>query len=66
MNFHYRTNNPAFDPFSHFLEQKQILHKIWFCHAQLHIGFWHHSKILKKLMSEFQENAQTDEGQTEG
>ena len=30
------------------------------CHAQLHKGFYHHAKILRNLMIQFQENAQTD------
>ena len=35
------------------------------CHAQLHKSFYHHAKILRNLMIQFQENAQTD-GKTEG
>ena len=39
---------------------KNSFQKIWLCHAQLHMGFQHHAKIQKKLMIQFQENAQTD------
>ena len=47
-------------PFSQFWRQKFFSWKIQICHAQLHMGFWHHAKILKKLMIQFK-NAQTDE-----
>ena len=30
------------------------------CHAQLHKGFYHPSKIQQNLMMKFQENTQTD------
>ena len=30
------------------------------CHAQLHIGFQHHAKILRHLIIQFQENSQTN------
>ena len=47
---------PIFGPFSQFWEQK----KIWHCDAQLHMGFQHHTKIQKKLMVQFQKNAQIE------
>ena len=30
------------------------------CHAQFHMGFWHHAKIQRNLMIQFQESTQTD------
>ena len=50
---------PAFGPFFQFLGQKNLFWKIHLCHTQLHMGFWPHAKIQKKLMLQFQENAQT-------
>ena len=38
--------------------------KIRLCHTQLHKGLQHYAKIQKKLMTQFQENNQTD-GRTE-
>ena len=35
------------------------------CHTQLYMGPYHHAKFQKKLMSQYQENVQTD-GRTEG
>ena len=74
--FHYRTNSvrikdktfqyiqktlflAIFDPFSQFLEQNKFS-RVSGCDAQLHMGFQHHAKIQKKLIIQFQENAQTD------
>ena len=48
-----------FGPFSQFWGQKIFFQKIWFCHTQLHIGFYDHDKIQKKLGTQFQGNAQT-------
>ena len=30
------------------------------CHTQLHKGFYHHAKIQRNLMIQFQENTYTD------
>lgn len=57
LNFHHRTIFPI-------LGQKKTFLKITFCLAQLHMDFYHHAKIYKKSMVEFQENAWT-ERQTE-
>ena len=51
--------------FGPFLAQKKFFSKIRLCHAQLHLGFQHHTKIQKKLKIQFQENARTDR-RTEG
>ena len=48
---------------------KKISQKIRLCHAQLHMGFYHHAKIQKKLMIQFKENARIDgrmDGRREG
>ena len=55
---------PIFGPLSQFWGQKNQL-----CHTQLHMGFWHHAKIYKNLMMQFQENAERygrTDGRTEG
>ena len=56
-----------FGLFAQILEQQFFLSRKSGCHAQLHMGFQHHAKIQKKLMTQFQENATTEgwaEGQT--
>lgn len=68
INFLYITNSknvndqisfwPIFVQFPSFLGQF-FLSRISNCHAQLHMGFLHHAKILKKLLSQFNDNACT-------
>ena len=68
INFLYITNSknvndqisfwPIFVQFPSFLGQF-FLSRISNCHAQLHMGFLHHAKILKKLLSLFNDNACT-------
>ena len=40
--------------------KKSFSKKIWLHHAQLHKGFYHHAKILKNLLIQFQKNTRTD------
>ena len=56
---------PIFSIFSQFWGAKQIFRKIWRCNPKLPMGFQHHAKIQKKLMIQFQGNAQIG-GQREG
>lgn len=68
INFLYITNSknvndqisfwPIFVQFPSFLGQF-FLSRISNCHAQLRMGFLHHAKILKKLLSQFNDNACT-------
>ena len=44
--------------FPNFGTQK-FFQKIRLCQAQLHMGFWHHAQIQKKMMIQFQENTWT-------
>ena len=63
IKFFFKFKKPYFCPFlAHF-------HNFWgkkrfstkpSCYAQLQKGFWHHTKIQRNLMIEFQENTQTD------
>ena len=50
-----------FDQFSKFLGTKFFSKKIRFCLAQLHMCFQPRTRIQRKLMIQFHENAQTDE-----
>ena len=69
INFLYITNSknvndqisfwPIFGQFPSFFGQF-FLSRISNCHAQLHMSFLHHEKILKKLLSQFKDNACTD------
>ena len=54
-----------FWPFSPILGANKRFSKKVDCPAQLHKGFYHHDKIQKNLMIQFQENTQTD-GRREG
>ena len=40
--------------------KKSFSKKTWLHHAQLHKGFYHHAKILRNLMIQFQKNTRTD------
>ena len=77
INFHYRLNCEKINLiflyiqkalglayFAPFWGQKYYFQQIWLCHAQHHMGLWHHAKFQKKLNSQFQENFQT-EGRTD-
>ena len=67
-DFSVSSKNPVFGTFLvHFpiLRQNNFFQKVWLCHAQLQMGFWHHAKIQNKLMIQFQETPGQTEGQTE-
>ena len=57
--FFFKFKKPYFWPFPLFLGQKKFSMKSS-CYAQLLKGFWHHAKIQRNLMIQFQENTQTD------
>ena len=52
---------PSFGPFSPIFGSKKFFLKKLGCHIQLHKGFWHHFKIQRNLIGQFQENTQTDQ-----
>ena len=53
---------PILKTFSSFSEQIFFL-QIWLCHAQPHIGFQHQTKILKKVIIQFQRK---EDGRVDG
>ena len=58
---------PIFGPLSPFLGQKDFFKKIRPCHAQQDMGPYHRAEFQKKIMSQSQENFETDgkmDGQT--
>ena len=57
--FFFKFKNPIFGPFPQFLVQKSFSTKSS-CYAQLLKSFYHHTKIQRNLMIQFQENTQTD------
>ena len=57
--FSLNSKNPVIGLFPQFWGQKKFFQKIRLCHAQ-HKGFYHHAKIWRNLMIQFQENIWAD------
>ena len=64
--FFFKFKKIYFWPISQFWGQKKLFQKILLCHTQHDKGFQYHAKIQRNLMTQFQENTQTERTRKDG